>query len=176
MVQVIPRANKKSATRLNLILPWFSLLLVIVVIVGIFFLSSKINASNKKIGQLDAQLSEAKNQEEAETEKRLIAYKKKINNVISILKERKSILEFHSFLEELVHPDIYFTKLSIDINRGTAILVGITKDFKVLGQQILAFKESGYIFNATVETASLDEEEGIEFTIQIVIFELEKEK
>ncbi|MBU3918578.1 hypothetical protein KKC63_01575 [Patescibacteria group bacterium] len=176
MVQVIPRTSEKSATRLNLILPWFSLLLVVVVIVGIFFLSSKINASNKRISQLDAELSQAKSQEEIDIEKKLMAYKKKVSSVISILEDRKRILEFYSFLEELVHPDVYFNKLSLDMTQGIAMLTGIAKDFKALGQQISAFKESGYIFNAQAETVSLDEEEGIGFAMSIVIFEPEEKK
>jgi len=176
MVQVIPRVSKKHKTRLNLILPWFSLVLIFVVIIGVFFFSAKISANKNRIEKLDEQLAATKSQEEIEIEKALMAYKKKVNNVVSILKERKRSLEFYSFLEGLVHPDIYFTGFSLNMEQGTASLTGIVNDFKSLGQQVSAFKESGYIYNAQAETVSLDIEEGIGFTMQITIFEPEEEK
>ena len=176
MVQVIPRVSKKNKTRLNIILPWFSLILVFIVVAGVFFFSAKIDANTSRISELDEQLTAAKSQEEAETERTLMAYKKKVNNVIDILKERERSLEFYSFLEELVHPDIYFTGLSLNMELGTASLIGIVKDFESLGQQISAFKENGYLYDAQAETVSLDEEEGIGFTMQVIIFEPEEQK
>ena len=174
MVQVIPRASKKGTTRLNLILPWFSLLLVVVVVVAIFFLSSKINASHERINKLDTELSQAKSDKEVDIEKKLMAYKKKVSNVISILENRARILEFHSFLAETVHPNIYFTELYLDMEKGIAVLTGVAKDFESFGQQILVFKEGDYIFDAQAQTVSLGEEIGIGFTMQIIIFELEE--
>jgi Tfp pilus assembly protein PilN len=176
MVQVIPRVSKKNKTRLNVILPWFSLILVFIVVFGVFFFSARINANNSKIGELDEQLAAAKSEEEEEIEKTLMVYKKKVNNVIDILKERERSLEFYSFLEGLVHPDIYFTDLSLDMEQGFASLTGIVKDFESLGQQISAFKENDYIYDAQAETISLDKEEGIGFTIQLTIFEPKEEE
>ena len=149
---------------------------VFIVIVGVFFFSAKISASKNRIEKLDEQLAAVKSQEEVKIEKELMAYKKKVNNVVSILEGRERSLEFYLFLEGLVHPDIYFTGLSLDIEQGTASLTGIVNDFKSLGQQVSAFKESGYIYDAQAETVSLDTEEGIGFTIQITILEPEEEE
>ena len=176
MVQVIPRVSEKNKTRLNVVLPWFSLIIVFIVVASVFFFSAKIDANNNRIGELDEQLAAAKSQKEAETEKTLMTYKKKVNNVIDILKERKRSLEFYSFLEGLVHPDIYFTGLSLNMEQGTGDLTGIVKDFESLGQQISAFKENGYLYDIQTETVSLDKEEGIGFTMQFIIFEPEEEE
>jgi len=171
MVQVIPRVSKQNKTRLNVILPWFSFILIFIVIAGVFFFSAKINANNNKINELDKQLTATKSHKEAETEKNLMLYKRKVKNMISILKERQRNLEFYLFLEKLVHPDIYFTGLSLDMEQGVGSLSGIVKNFKSLGQQISAFKESGYLYDVRAETVSLDKEEGIGFTIQFTVFE-----
>ncbi len=175
MVQVIPRVSEKNKTRLNVILPWFSLILVVLVVLGVFFFSAKITSSNNRLNELDEQLSEAKSQEEAQIEKKLMGYKKKVNNVVNILRARKKSSDFYSFLEELVHPDVYFTGISLGLEEGMADLTGIAKDFKSLGQQILVFKDSDYIFDARAEAVSLDEEGGIGFTMRITIFAPEEE-
>jgi len=176
MVQVIPRVTKQGESRLKIILPWFSLILVILVIGAVFFYSSGIKTANNRIIELDEELSQGRTQEQKETESNLISYKKKVSNVIDILKEREKSLDFYSFLEELVHPKIYYTRLDLDMENGLAELKGFTEDFKSLGEQVLAFKQSGYIYDAQAETVSLEKEDGIEFTMKIVIFEPKKEK
>jgi len=176
MVQVIPRVSKKNKTRLNTILPWFSLILVFIVIAGVFFFSAKIDASNNRISELDEELTAAKSQKETETERNLMTYKRKVNNVISILEERHRNLEFYLFLEELVHPDVYFTGLSMNMEQGSGSLTGIVNNFESLGQQITAFKENSYLHDVQAETVSLDKEEGIGFTIEFIIFEPKEQK
>lgn len=175
MVQVIPRETKPQASKLNTILPWLSLLLVFIVLAAVFFFSLRIKAGNERLAELDKQLSEAKSQEQAETEKKLRTYKKKVNNMLDILRQRERAAMFYTFLEDLVHPNIYFTGLSLDMEKGIAVLEGLSKDFKSLGQQVAVFKNSDYVYDAQATAVSLVEEEGIGFTIEITLFEPEKE-
>ena len=174
MVQVIPRTTKQGRSLLKIILPWLSILLIVLVILGIFFFGSRIKSGQARLSELTQEVAEGMSDEDTEIKDKLINYKKNVNNVVAILEERERVVEFYAFLEALVHPDIYFTKLDLNMETGVAQLKGVAKDFEVLGQQIQVFKETDYVYKAETDNVTLDQEEGIGFNITISLYEPEE--
>ena len=170
MVQVIPREIEKGRNWVRIILPWFSLFLVIIIIAGVFFLSVRTKAENERFADLEEQLKAEQTEETKQLEDDLMLYKKKVLNVIQLLEDRRLAFPFYSFLEGLVHPKVYFTGVSLDMVSGQASLKGMSQDFQSLGQQIDIFRKDDFIQEAQVEGISLAEQEGIEFTIEFTLF------
>lgn len=173
MVQVIPREIEDSRNWMRLILPWFSLILAITIIIGVFFLSARTKTQNDRFADLEEQLKAEQTEETKQLEQDLMLYKKKVINVIQILGDRQLAFPFYSFLEGLVHPKIYFTSASLDMVNGQATLKGISQDFQSLGQQVDIFKKDDFIQNADVKSISLAEQGGIEFVAELSFLEPE---
>jgi len=173
MVQVIPREIEKGRDWVKIILPWFSLLLAVIVIAGVFFLSVRTKAANERFADLEKQLKAEQTEETEQLEDDLMLYKKKVLNVVQLLEDRRLAFPFYSFLEGLVHPKVYFTGASLDMASGQASLKGMSQDFQSLGQQVDIFKKEDFIQEAQVKGVSLAEQGGIQFTIELTFFKPE---
>jgi Tfp pilus assembly protein PilN len=176
MVQVIPRTIEKKYNWINLILPWLSLLLTVLVILGVFFFSTKTKSKNEEINELTQELKSMETEEIKKDEADLKAYKNKVVNVVNILGDRHLTLPLYKFLESLVHPKVYFTNLSLNMETGEANLCGISADFQSLGQQVDIFEKDDFIYSANVQSVFLAEEEGISFELQLKLFVPEQKK
>ena len=169
MIQVIPKATAKQQPVIKKILPWFSFLLVIIVVVLYFIFKNEVVKIDAAIEQAEQELAGVKTQSHLELEREISTFKTKVDEVANLLQNRKKLSDFFSFLETFVHPDIYFTFLSLNMGESEATLGGVSNNFVSLGQQILALKQSLLIKEAKLINISLDEEYGIEFSIEILL-------
>jgi len=169
MVQVIPKATAKHESVIKRILPWFSFLLVIIVIVLYFIFNNKVIKIEAAVEEAEQELIGVQIQSHLELEREISTFKMKVDEVSNLLRNRKKLSDFFSFLETFVHPDIYFTFLSLSMSESEATLGGVSNSFVSLGQQILALEQSLIIEEAKLTNVSLDEEHGIEFSIEILL-------
>lgn len=169
MVQVIPKTTIKKESAIKKALPWLSFLLVIIVIALYFIFSAQIVRETIAIKQIKQELAEAQTQQYMELEKDILIFKTRADDVTKLLGNRKNPSIFFSFLEGLVHPDIYFTFLSLDMDESEAVIEGVSDSFVSIGQQIRAFEQDSFIEETKLTNISLGEEEGIQFSIQIFL-------
>jgi len=170
MVQVIPKAAVKQAPAIKKILPWLSFLLVIVVVLLYFIFNHQVVKTTTALEQTEQELAKFRTQQYSELEEKILTFKTRVDDVADLLQDRKKLSNFFDFLETFVHPDIYFTSLSLRMDESDAKLEGVSNNFVSLGQQILAFKQDSFIQGAELTDISLDEEEGqIKFSIQIFL-------
>jgi|AntAceMinimDraft_18_1070375.scaffolds.fasta_scaffold00463_10 Tfp pilus assembly protein PilN len=169
MVQVIPKAAIKKESTIKKMLPWFSFLLVIIVIGLYLIFNYKVISINTVTEQTEQELAVFRTNEYLELRDEILIFKMKVDDVSNLLQDRKKLSNFFDFLKAFVHPDIYFTSLSLDINGSEAKLEGISDNFVSIGQQILAFNQDPFVQEAKLVNVLLGEEDQIEFSIQILL-------
>jgi len=169
MVQVIPKATAKREPVIKKILPWLSFLLVIVVVGLYFIFNSQVIKTTTALEQIDQELAQFRIQKYSELEEKILTFKTKVDDVADLLQDRKKLSDFFNFLKIFVHPDVYFTSLSLNMDGSEAKLEGVSNNFVSLGQQILAFEQDPFIEGAELVNISLDEEDQIQFSIQIFL-------
>lgn len=167
MVQVIPKKLVPQKVRFKNLLPWLSLLLVVIVILIYLIFVLQVNRARVSLEELKADLGQAQTKEQLELEKTILIYKRKIDDVALLLESRQRSLDIFEFLEEFVHPNLYFSSLSMNLNTGKVILKGVSNDFKSLGQQIFVFEREPFIEKAELSKVSLFEEGKINFDIEL---------
>jgi len=169
MVQVIPKATAKKESAIKKILPWFSFLLVILVVALYFIFNDKVIKIEAVIEKTEQELVSAQTESHLELERELSTFKMKVDEVVNLLQNRKKLSDFFSFLETFVHPNIYFTSLSLSMNELKADIGGISNNFLSLGEQILALERTSFVKEANLTNVSLDEEYGIQFFIEVIL-------
>jgi len=167
-IEIIPK--KVGAKPLNLlnVLFYFSLILLIIFLLGslaLFFFQKNLN---KTLQDLKIKIAAKGTPEEIALEKRILLTQKKIDDFADLMNFHQSNLKFFTTLESLTHPKIFFSKIDLEINKGKISLSGITENFEVLGQQFLILKKEDYIKNVNLSKLSISKEGKIEFTFEIL--------
>lgn len=176
MVQVIPKEFVKKETTLKNILPWFSLLLVVIVIALYFIFVAKINRATVSFEEAKADLREVRTEERLKLERRILTYRRRASDFIWLLEKKQEPTKIFRFLEEFVHPDVYFSSLEMNLDKGRIALGGAADDFKSLGQQIFIFEGEPLVEEVELLGVSLDEEGKIRFNIELFLPAEEGEK
>jgi len=176
MVQVIPRISTKKKTNLKQLVPWLSVLLIVVVFLLYFIFSHQISRANISLEKSRTALSQAQTQSETELERKILIFRSKMKDVILLLQKRERTSRFFEFLEALVHPNVYFSSFSYDNENRRIELEGKADDFVSLGQQILVFQQQPLIQKVKLLGASLGEEGKIKFSLELSLPSKEPEQ
>lgn len=163
-IEIIPKEEIKPS-------PWQKILLYIVVfllllsIAGYFLLDYYfIEKANQEIQDLETKISEAKTPQQIALEEELKSYQKKIDDFSSLFAKHKKGSNFFDFLEKNTHPKVYFSELSLNIKGNQVNLSGQTESFKILGEQLLIFRNADLIQDLKLSKVGSSEEGKIEFT------------
>lgn len=167
MVQVIPKAAVKREPAIKRILPWLSFLLLVIVVALYFIFSHQVTKTGAALDQAEQELAQVQTEQQLELEKKILTFKMRVDDVIKLLKEKEKISDFFEFLETFVHPNLYFTSLSLTMEGERAALEGTSDDFTTLGQQIFAFEQEPFIEKAKLSNITLSQEGKIEFSIEL---------
>lgn len=168
MVEIIPKPIAKPPSWVN-ILFYFSIVLLIGVISGYFLLNNFIKKSEATLQNLETSLAKEKTLEEQLLEKEIISYQKKIEDVGSLLKEKKFSSKVFGLLERITHPKVSFSSFTFDSAQSLVKLVGSTENFQTLGQQILLLKKEPLIKEINLSEVSIREERKISFTLYLLL-------
>lgn len=150
MVELIPRKQRKPVFG-----PAFFLIVSVVLAVGVsigFFILKQLEADTRTaLETIEKTLTEDTRPQEIQLETVLLEYKLKVEDLQGVLEKRKDFLSFFTFLEETVHPDIFFTGLESDMSKNQVSLEGEAADFVVLEQQRLVWSERGELQDFRLE-------------------------
>ncbi len=175
MVQVIPKKEAKQQSAIKKILPWLSFLLVLIIIALYFILFYQVDRTRIALERAEKDLAQSQTERDIDLNKEIIAFRTKSDDVVRLIKERKEISDFFESLEASTHPALYFTSLSLMMEKGEAVLGGTANDFTAIGEQILIFNNEAFVKKAKLLNVSFTEEGNIEFSIKILLFLREKE-
>jgi hypothetical protein len=97
-------------------------------------------------------------QRDVKVEEALIELDKTIKSLDDVLKDRIYPANIFGVLEDLVLPEVFFSSFSSDVS-GAAVSIDVTaKNYRVLAEQMIVFKESRQIENVEFSSINLGDE------------------
>ncbi len=104
---------------------------------------------------------------ETDMEKRVFLTDKRINDFSILVEDRVSAINFFGFFEGLVHPQVWFTGIELDLMVAQATVSGQAESFFVLEQQLMIFREELLIKETKLIGSEVGEEGGVGFEIKL---------
>ena len=101
-------------------------------------------------------------------EKKVLDYKKKIDDFSVIVRNHSISSNIFSFLEESILPDVWFSNFDMSQSNNRIQLAGESKDMKTFSRQIQVFEKSqDYVkdINISVLDSQVNEEGRVRFVL-----------
>jgi len=165
MVEIIPKPTKKAPFWQDILL-YISIVVVVLAIAAYFLLGYFIGENEKVLREKENILAQSITKEERDLEKAIFQQKQRIDDFASLINQQKISSNFFTFLEETTHPQVWFSKLSLNLPKAQAELSGEAEK-TVLGQQLLIFKENEQILNVSLNDIQPKEGEIVSFAISL---------
>ncbi|MBU3964467.1 PilN domain-containing protein [Patescibacteria group bacterium] len=169
MVQVIPRKVAPQKSLVKKILPWSSLFLIALMVILYFVFDFQAKRAETSLVEVKNELGRTQTEEQAELQKIVLGFQKRIEDVAILLKDREKVSDILAFLETYIHPKVYFDSMTLNIETRLINLQGISEDFTSLGQQIFAFQQDPFIKEVKLSNVSLSVEGGVKFVIELFL-------
>ncbi len=149
---------------------FFSIAFLLVIVGAYFFL----NRSEKQLQEELLYLDKVAEYEEVafkEDERFINQQERKIKDFGYLINMHLDSSNFFSHLETVIHPEVWFSKITLDIDNLEVFLSGHAQSFVVLGQQILILEKDILKEHKTFKEIKLSNlalgEEGVVFDLQI---------
>ena len=165
MVEIIPKPIRKESLWVN-ILFFLSILVLIGVAIAYFLLGYFIGENEKILKSKQEILSQPRSDKERELEAKVFGYQKKIGDFTTLINQHKISSDFFTFLEEITHPQVWFSELDLNIKEASVELSGETEKIP-LGQQLLIFRQNEKILKSTLSSLQAEEGERVSFTVTL---------
>ena len=165
MVEIIPKPTEKAPLWTNIVF-YIGLVAILAVIAAYFFLGYITEKNNKILEEKKTILNQLKTAETQELERKVFSYQKKITDFDSLLKQHKASSGLFALLEEVTHPKVWLSGLSLDIQKAEVKLSGET-DKVSLGQQLIIFKNNEEVLKSDLSSIIPKEGEIVKFDISL---------
>jgi len=166
MVEIIPKPKPVTPLGQNILL-YLSILLLIGTISAIFVLDNSKTEAQTKLEDLGTKISEAKTPERKLLEGEVISWRGKINDFSGLLNDHLYSSNFFRVLEDITHPEVWFSEIDLGSRDEKVIISGQAEDFTALGQQLLIFQKSSAVDGVSLSKVSVAKEGGISFTFEL---------
>lgn len=166
MVEIIPKPIEEKPLWQK-ILFYFSILLLVGVISGYFYLFYLQKKADKDLAELNQKISEGQTPERLALEEETLDWNNKLQDFAPFLTQHILNTQFFDFLEQKTHSRIFFNKINLNSKNYSVLLSGKADSFVTLGQQLLIFEKEQLIENFTVKDVSLNKEGQIEFSLEL---------
>ena len=166
MVEIIPKLEKEVPLWQNILL-YFSLALLIGMLSFLFVLNKEKTKSSQNLDNLEKTLIQEKTSEERALEKNVLETKEKINNFSFLFENRKFSSFLFPFLEKNCHPEVFFSRFSLNVPEKKLTLAGKSKSFLSLEQQLFILRKENLIKEINLTELSLDKEGNVNFSLEI---------
>lgn len=167
MVQVIPQTTRTPGATFRKIAPWFSLILVIIVIGLYFWFNYQLIEARATYENVSEKLSTAQSEADKDLETRIKLFKTRTEDVLKILRERLLTSVVFDFIEANIHPDVYFDGLTFNQGSRTLELGGVALDYKSLGAQMSVLDDEDFIKTIRLNKVSITSEGDVRFSFEI---------
>ncbi|MFQ6049965.1 MAG: hypothetical protein ACE5J0_02940 [Candidatus Paceibacterales bacterium] len=166
MVEIIPKPIEE-VPGWQKILFYFSILLLLGVIVSYFVLVFLEKKSQVTLQNLEETLAKTKAQEIISLEKEIFGHQKKIRDFSPLFEQHILTSKFFEFLEKKSHPRIFFSQVNLNSGVSKVVLSGQADSFLTLGQQLLIFEAETLIKGLSLSQVSISKEGKIEFVLDL---------
>ena len=165
-IEIIPKPAQKAPPLQN-ILFYFAIGLLLLSIGAYFVLGYFIKKSELTLQDLEETLAREKTEEETILEKEVFGYEKKVEDFSTLIGQHTYASKFFNFFENLCHPRVWFSKISLDITNHKFIVSGKTDTFLILHQQLLIFQQEELIEETILTNLSVEKEGLVNFTFDL---------
>jgi hypothetical protein len=165
--QIIPKPMPKTPVIIN-ILFYISILALIVMTVGYFYLINLEKNTQDNLSELEKILTEEKIERERELEKEIFGYQKKIKDFSTLLDSHQTFYGLFEFLEKNCHPKVWFSTFNIEAENHELMLTAQAENFQSVEQQILILKDcSDDVLDVELSGINIEEEGAIGFSLKL---------
>ena len=144
-----------------------SILFLLLVIGGFFLVLQLQGRTQKELARVQGVLAQGKTPEEARLEQSIFRYKDKFNDFASLAAARNDVRPVFEFLESYTHPQVVFTTVNLEPKLDTVKLVGATRDFKTLQEQMAIFQNKEELAGVTLSNIVLGERGEVLFQLDM---------
>ena len=149
LIEIIPKEKKKTPRWVNSTI-LFAIILLLAVGGGYYFLEKKVSSLEQKETKIESNIKATrKNIDSFVKGAEINVLADKIEKFSSIFENHKIVSKAIAFLNAHCHPNIQFKTLSLDSEKGTALIEASTDNFENISQQLAVLKE-----NKDVESCS----------------------
>jgi hypothetical protein len=171
MVRVIPKEEVREKESLFIkFLFWFALLLL-VASGGLAYLADwKVNTDQEALASIEKRMSQVGTKEQKEFKEQIFTYKKKIDDVVLILKNHKAPTQLFKIIESSIHPSVVITDFSYrGLGQEKVNISGQVSDLTSLSQQIVMFESNPDISKVMLSSVSGGKSAKIIFKMDLTI-------
>ena len=167
-IDLIPKKPKEEPVWQE-ILFYLSFAVLVFSLLIFLFLTRAMKVNNLELEKIEQELTREKTQEEISLENEVLTFEKKISVFSLLIDHQKRLSRVFDLFEKLVHPQVFFSKLSFTAKDNKILLGGTADNFQVLGQQSLLFTSEPLIRESNLEKAGINEDGGIDFNFGIIL-------
>ncbi len=167
MVQVIPKKIEHRDKPGKNILPWLSLILVVIVLFVYFYFSRQLAATQAQMLDTREELMRVQDEDFRSMEREVLTHRRRIDDVLGLLETRNQASEPIAFLEENVHPRVYFSNFSLNMATGSLQLEGTAENFISVGEQIYILKKQDFISKVYLSSVNVADPGEIVFKLEL---------
>ncbi len=161
---------KDNQSRWPSVMLYLAIFLLAIVFLIYIVLALKVNIDTKKINDLDIKALLYNTPEQKKVEAKVLAYKKKIDDVSQIINNHKISLNIFNFIEKKTLPSVWFSNLSILEAKNNINLGGESDNMATLSNQIKVLEESkDYVIAISVLNSQITEQGKIKFTLSLTL-------
>jgi len=166
MVEIIPKPVKKGPLAGDIFL--YASVTFLILAAALYFLSGYALKERKQFldGQ-ETKLTQMKTQEMQKIEREVFYYKSKIDSFSFLLGQHTACSNLFLLLEETTHPQIWFSKLDLDVGKSSVVLSG-QGEKNSLGQQLMIFSQDERL--SASQLTSIKPEKGEVVSFEITLF------
>ncbi|MCH7828683.1 hypothetical protein IH982_02295 [Patescibacteria group bacterium] len=166
MVEIIPKVPQTSSLFMRV---FFALSIgVFVLSVGgfvlLFFLESR---TQTKIKEAEILLRTEKTPEQAQLEQDMFVARTRLKDFATLVELRKDVLPAFSFLENVVHPEVTFLSMNVDVQSHTVQLRGTAESFSALDEQLVVLEARSEPGSISLTNLKLGGQGGVDFQMEI---------
>lgn len=166
-MEIIPKESSNSSKGLGFLF-YFSLILFLSFVVSFFIFKYHVLVqAQKEMKTLEVILIEGMTPEKLAMERELLGYEKKIDKFSTLIARQTKGSKFFSAFEKVVHPQVWFSEISLNIREGIVGLSGHAKDLEVVEEQLLIIHNQVWFKSVSLEAISTTEGEEVNFNLLI---------
>ncbi|MDI6717796.1 MAG: PilN domain-containing protein [Patescibacteria group bacterium] len=126
------------------------------------YVKTQLEKVDQNITQLNASFSE-------EQEKNFMVFYSQLNNIQSLIQDRRLASAFFDFLEKNTIKSVYYRNTNFDFKNSEVKLDGIAPNYEIISQQMEIFGKSSQIVRVVLNSSKMSDikGEGIIFSIRM---------
>src|SRR3989344_4039191 len=147
---------------------YFTCFLLVAAVFCYSIFTFKVYFQKQKVNELDKKILIYSTEQHRESEKKIIDYKKKIDDFTMIINNHRISLNVFSFIEQNTLPNVWFSSFNVSEIRNEINLAGESENMEALSSQVKIFEGSkDYVKSIGVLNFQVVDQGKIRFTVKL---------